>query len=603
MGKEYSKNTTLRFFNRIDVKFMLIVGMVTAILLISLFLYIAQNTEESIISEVHGQAEIAHEQVVITRHWNADYGGVYVEKTEGVESNPYLETLGIPPDIVTGDGRIYTLKNPALMTRELSVYAHEGELLEFHITSLDLVNPSNAPDEFEIGGLELFEEGTTQITQIVERNGTILYQYMAPLYITQGCLKCHSDYSVGEVRGGISVFLPMDDANAAIVENRKNLFWTAIAVIGGVEVLLFGLVAMFVGKPMNDLMRGVSHIASGDFSHRIRVRSKDETGILADSFNALASDLQEFIEALTESEERFRKIFANTNDAFCISKEGITEFVNPAFLALSGYSMGEVIGKPLGIILAPKSKKIVTDYILRRSVGEDTTDRLEAVGLTKDGRKLFLDISISTVEFKGEKYTVAVIQDITERKRADEALILEKNKLVNIFESMEDGICIVNQDYDIEYVNSILMKDFGEWEGRKCYSYFHGREEVCPWCNNQDVFSGKTVRWEWKSDKTGKIFDLIDTPLKNLDGSISKLEIFRDITKRRQAEEEISKLNIELEERVAERTTELKDKNAELEEMNRVFVGRELRMAELKKQIAELEKDAEPDKKAGDETT
>lgn len=62
-----------------------------------------------------------------------------------------------------------------------------------------------------------------------------------------------------------------------------------------------------------------------------------------------------------------------------------------------------------------------------------------------------------------------------------------------------------------------------------------------------------------------------------------------DITDRRRAEEEIHKLNIELEQRIRERTKELEAKNAELQRMNKLFVGRELRMIELKERIKEME--------------
>jgi PAS domain S-box-containing protein len=64
---------------------------------------------------------------------------------------------------------------------------------------------------------------------------------------------------------------------------------------------------------------------------------------------------------------------------------------------------------------------------------------------------------------------------------------------------------------------------------------------------------------------------------------------FVDITERKRVEEEIDQLNKELEERVKQRTAELEEKNSELERMNRLFVGRELRMVELKKQIKESE--------------
>ncbi len=111
---------------------------------------------------------------------------------------------------------------------------------------------------------------------------------------------------------------------------------------------------------------------------------------------------------------------------------------------------------------------------------------------------------------------------------------------------MEDGVYIVNQQFDIQYVNPALVKDFGAYEERKCYEYFHERMDACPWCKISDVLAGKTIRWEWFSSKNGNTYDLIDTPLKNPDGSISKLEIFRDITERKRAEAQRQELEMQL---------------------------------------------------------
>ncbi len=121
-----------------------------------------------------------------------------------------------------------------------------------------------------------------------------------------------------------------------------------------------------------------------------------------------------------------------------------------------------------------------------------------------------------------------------------EKLRRERDSMTSIFEAMSDAVCIVDSRYAIRYGNSALVKDFGPWEGRKCYEYFHDRTNVCPWCHLQEVLSGNTVRWEQLFPKTGKTFDVIETPL-SISNETIKLTIFRDITERKEAEVKLKK--------------------------------------------------------------
>ncbi len=122
--------------------------------------------------------------------------------------------------------------------------------------------------------------------------------------------------------------------------------------------------------------------------------------------------------------------------------------------------------------------------------------------------------------------------------RSQQTIAEQRNQLANILNSMADCIYIVNRRYEIEFVNLAMATEFGAPEGRKCYQYLDDRDDVCPWCKNDTVFSeGKTVSWEWTSEKTGKTYDLVDVPFKNADGSVSKLEVFRDITGRKKVEQ------------------------------------------------------------------
>lgn len=150
--------------------------------------------------------------------------------------------------------------------------------------------------------------------------------------------------------------------------------------------------------------------------------------------------------------------------------------------------------------------------------------------LIATGRKL--------IDAKGTSLGAVVsMNDISKRKQAEKQSNLEHSRLMGILEAIPDGVYIVDQHFNIEYINPVIERDFGKIQGRKCHQYFHNRTESCPWCKNEEVFAGRSVNWEWHLDKNDRYYEIFDTPFENSDGSISKFEIFHDITKRKRAEE------------------------------------------------------------------
>jgi len=246
-----------------------------------------------------------------------------------------------------------------------------------------------------------------------------------------------------------------------------------------------------------------------------------------------------------ESEEKYRSLVESTDDCiYLVDRNCVYLFMNEKTLTRFGLSKDKAMGT------------VYADYHSKDD-SKDFAEKVKAVFETGKSSvyehesqikgEYFLRTLSPVKKPDGKITSVTVIsKNITKRKRIEEDLQIERDNLRNIFESMEDGTYIVNQGYDIQYVNQVLVKEFGPYEGIKCYRYFHDRDEVCPWCKNKDVWAGKTVRWEWYSFKNERTYDLIDTPMTLPDGSIGKLEIFHNITERKQVEEDLRQTNEEL---------------------------------------------------------
>ncbi|MGK5090378.1 DUF3365 domain-containing protein [Deltaproteobacteria bacterium TL4] len=157
-------------------------------------------------------AQAFYKQILLTRRWNSAHGGVYVPVTESVQPNPYLEDL--QREVMTQEGVKLTKINPAYMTRQIAELAITANNVLFHITSLNPIRPENKPASWEAEALGAFEKGKEEVGFFVkENNGQLVYRYMAPLRTEKSCLKCHEKqgYREGDVRGGISVTLPLTE--------------------------------------------------------------------------------------------------------------------------------------------------------------------------------------------------------------------------------------------------------------------------------------------------------------------------------------------------------------------------------------------------------
>jgi len=224
--------------NRVWRAFVINISLIIVFFLIGIFIGFVYRTNQIIQEQLVTTARAHFKNIVLTRRWNANYGGVFVKKTRGVVSNPYLDN----PDVTAVDGTVYTMKNPALMTREISSYAEDAGDFQYHITSLKPLNPGNAPDDFEIEALLSFEGGIEETFRTVAKDGRSVFRYMAPLYVEPSCMPCHAEqgYRVGEVRGGISVKFDVTKVEKEMARNRTVVFaLIALTSLAMLSVIFF----------------------------------------------------------------------------------------------------------------------------------------------------------------------------------------------------------------------------------------------------------------------------------------------------------------------------------------------------------------------------
>ncbi|MGM0453054.1 MAG: PAS domain-containing hybrid sensor histidine kinase/response regulator [Thermodesulfobacteriota bacterium] len=203
-------------------------------------------------------------------------------------------------------------------------------------------------------------------------------------------------------------------------------------------------------------------------AYRITDASGRPTG-----FRGLCRDVTErkkIEKALAESEARFRRLHEASFGGIGIHDRGRIIDCNRGLAEMTGYTYDELIGMDGLQLIAPEWRETVMEKIV-----SDYETAYTAEGLRKDGTRYPLEIMGKVIQYEGRKYRVTEFRDISERKRAEEALRESEQRYRSLYKeakraeelyqsllnSSPDAIVIYNMDQTVRYVNPVFTEIFG----------------------------------------------------------------------------------------------------------------------------------------------
>ena len=321
----------------------------------------------------------------------------------------------------------------------------------------------------------------------------------------------------------------------------------------------------FISKPILNLAELTKTISQNqDFSIRLKPHGDDEVGILYDQFNNFLSQILKRQHERDEAEKEIAflaQVLRNINEFVSItdSENNIT-FVNQSWLKTFGYTEEEVIGRKIDIIVSPSNPSGIIDEILTSTLKSGWQGEL--LNIKKDGTEFPVMLFTTIIYDKSNQPTalVGVSSDITERKKADKNLRESEEKFRSIMENSADAIFITDTKGNYKYANKaaedllgyskeeILRKSLGQLTPS-------GRPEEDFNLFGNLVSSGRlSAEIELVKKNGSKITADINSVVLP-DGQI--YASCRDITEKKQIQEELIKHKNNLEELIAERSQKL----------------------------------------------
>jgi PAS domain S-box-containing protein len=397
--------------------------------------------------------------------------------------------------------------------------------------------------------------------------------------------------------GHLILFKPLTENGARLgtlyLQSDPHLLYVRLRAYGGIALLvLLGsvLVALAISSALQRRitrpilgLAGVAKAVSqrGDYSIRAQKVSEDEIGSLTDAFNGMLARIEEQTETLhqTEGMRPFLAAIVDSSDDAIIGKDLESKVVswNAGAERMFGYTAAEMLGQPITRLQSPDRPE--EEARILEEVKRGGIRHYETVRLCKEGQPVEVSLTVSPIKnARGDIIGISSIaRDITERKRAEREVQENRPRLSGVIGSAMDAIISVDAGQRITIFNEAAEKMF-HCPAREALGQPLDRFIPARFREAHRGHVAEFGRTGATSRAMGHLHPLAglraDGEEFPIEASISHTEvggqqmytvILRDITERKRAEEQILRLNAELEQRVEERTAELSAANKELE--------------------------------------
>lgn len=324
----------------------------------------------------------------------------------------------------------------------------------------------------------------------------------------------------------ISTLLDIEDKEPLILKVFKGETFEVQMVHRGKEGLLVVDASIFpVRDPQGHILFGMAFIK--DITEHKRLQEQLEAS------NAY----------VIESQKKYKNLVNNLNVGVyraTLGPEGRFLEINPALVAmLEAGAKEELMMHCLrDFYLIPGKRKEFSDKLLKQ--GFVRNEEIEAQ--TLKGRHFWASVSATAnQDEKGEVYFDGIIEDITEHKNTELKLLEERDRLSKIATSIGAGLCLLNRNLEIIWVNEAIESWFGRLDsiqGRKCFDIFRGKNVFCEECPGKKAFETGQMQTAEEvfifPNGNRKDFLITSTPVKNSKGEVDQvLNLMLDITERK----------------------------------------------------------------------